>query len=187
MSTAGKVLIGFVLVVALAWIALVAGVAQLNNNWTQVIAKNNKEIEDLEKEIAANRDEIQSLKDRVSLQQSAADEIQTVLRSQLTRAERQKAEMIEIQTRVKLELESLLAALKTAESARDLRKEELAKEKTEIATLEMEVEKVKGENATLLTELLGLRKEFKETLAANEALLKKARAQSTTRRTSLAR
>jgi chromosome segregation ATPase len=170
MSTAGKVLTVLVLLLAPIWMFLMATVAQLNTNWTEAIDARDKDIAKLEEQVKTNEREIQALKDQVASQQDTTERTSAVLRSQVAEVERQRAEAIEIQTRVASQVETINAALKNAEAARELRKTELANEQTAKKQFEDEVEKLKGENTALLDELTNLRNDFKETLESNRAL-----------------
>lgn len=81
MSTAGKVLVVLVLLLLPVWIILVSAVATLNMEWTQALAKQTQQIETLEADVAKNQRAIADFQDKITLEQLASEEEQTVLRS----------------------------------------------------------------------------------------------------------
>src|SRR4051794_19667549 len=111
MSTAGKVLVVLVLLVVPVWIVLVSAVARLNTVWTKELQKQEKLVDQLEQDVAANTKKIAELKDQISVEQFETGEHANVLRSKLTDVERGKAETLQIQTAVKVQLDTLKAAV----------------------------------------------------------------------------
>jgi chromosome segregation ATPase len=191
MSTAGKVLVVLILLVVPIWILLASTVAQLNTEWTQALAKRDQEITKLEKDVQDNERAILDLRDQIALEQGAMESEQAVVRSKLAEVERGKAEMIQIQTGVANQLETLQTSLKTAESAKELRNAEFKAEGAAKAAAEAVVERLKGENSQLMDQLTALRTEFKRIVDSNkkivESLRKSSVAKPPARRTSLAR
>jgi len=182
MSTAGKVLVVLVLLVVPVWIVLASAVANLNTEWTQELAKQNKQIETLTEQVAQNKRDIQKLEENIGLVQTSAAEQQTALREKLTDVERARAESIQIQTGVALDLDRLKATIKNAEAVRDRRVAEKADEIKALASTRQDVERIKGENSELMGELSKLRDEFKATLEENRKLVERllrARSQRT--------
>jgi len=190
MSTAGKVLIGLVLLMVPVWILMVSAVTQLNASWRQVLHDQETKVGELEQAILKNQKEITGLKDKIVLVQVSGDEHATVLRERLADVERIKAEAINIQTAVKIQLDSLKVAGTNAENARDRRKEEKEQEIQSKAMAEKAVNDLKAENTELMTQLSQLRNEFKSLLESNKALVErmaKPRVQRAVRPASLAR
>lgn len=186
MSTAGKVLVVLVLLVLPVWIILVSAVAQLNMEWTQELAKQTKQVETLTADVAKNERAIEDLEDKIALEQLASQEQQTVLRGKLTDLERAKAETIEVQTAVGVQVAILQKALAKAEIAREARKQELENETAGLAAARMTVDELKAANSELLAELTQLRNEFKSLLESNKALVERV-LKSTTRRAGVTR
>src|SRR4051794_848243 len=114
MSTAGKVLVVLVLLLLPVWIILVSTVATLNMEWTQALAKQKQQIATLESDVAKNQRAIADLQDKITLEQLATEEQQTVLRAKLADVERAKAEAIELLTGVKVQLATLNEAVAKA-------------------------------------------------------------------------
>lgn len=171
MSTAGKVLVVLVLLVLPVWIVLVSAVAQLNTAWTQEVQKQKDAVDKLEQDVAANQQAITKMKDQIVLVQNSAEEQSTVLRSKLTDVERARADVIQIQTGVKVQLDTLKAAVDKANAARDRRKEEKQQEIQAKADAEKAVNELKSDNAELMSQLTRLRDEFKSLLESNKALV----------------
>ncbi len=171
MSTAGKVLVVLFLLVLPVWIILVSAVANLNSEWTQALARLEKQVSDLEPQVAANEKKILKLQDEIALAQDSADAEQTLLRAKIAEVERGKAEMTQIQTAVANQLDALKVAVESAKTASTQRKQQLD---TETAAKDAAVESVKKldtENAQLLQTLLNLRNEFKQILEQNRQLV----------------
>jgi len=182
MSTAGKVLVVLVLLVVPVWIVLVSAVARLNTVWTQELKKQEDLFDKLEKEVAANEVAIKDLKDQITLEQNETGEHLTVLRAKLTDVERGRAEAIQVQTAVNVQLDTLNAAVAKAQSARDQRKEEKQKEIQATADAEKVVNDLKAENAELMNQLSQLRDEFRFLLESNKKIVDRLN-KSGTRRT----
>jgi chromosome segregation ATPase len=170
MSTAGKVLIVLILLVLPIWIVMFSAVAELNKNGTQAVQDLKEKVVKLEEDVARNEHEIFTLKDQISLEQRAMGEQITVLRSRQSDAEKARAELTEIQKRVKYQLAGIETALKNAQTTRDVRDAEKKTVTKEIADTEDEVKKLQEEHAELTAQLERLRSEFKETLESNRAM-----------------
>ncbi len=89
--------------------------------------------------------------------------------------------MIEIKRDVQLQLETIAAALKDAEVARDHRIAEKTAEIQAKADAEKSVDKLQGENSELMTQLQRLRGEFKATLEDNRKMVDRLLRQSASR------
>jgi chromosome segregation ATPase len=171
MSTAGKVLVVLVLLVVPVWIVLVSAVAQLNAEWTQELQKQQAQVTKLQQNVAANEQAIMKMKDDIVVAQTTADEHATVLRARLVDVERARADAIQVQTGVKVQLDTLGAAIAKAEDARKQRNEEKQQEIQAMAAAEKAVTELKAENAELMSHLTQLRDEFKSLLESNKALV----------------
>jgi len=186
MSTAGKVLVVLFLLVLPVWIILVSAVASLNTEWTQVLAKLEKQVVDLEPQVVANQAKILQLQDQITLAQKSAADEQTLLRARIAEVERAKAEVVQIRTAVANQVDLLHSAVQAAQNASSKRKDERDSETAAKAAAIASVNKLDDENTKLLDELLNLRKEFKQLLEQNRQLVSSA-SPSTRRATSFAR
>lgn len=182
MSTAGKVLVVLVLLVLPVWIILVSAVAQLNMEWTRELAKQSKQIETLEADVAKNEHDIAALQDQIALEQLASREQQSVLGGKLADMERAKAETIEAQSAVNVQVAMLQQALAKATLAREEREKEQTSETEGLAAARRSVDELKATNSELMNELNQLRDEFKTLLESNKVLVDRM-LKSTTRRT----
>jgi cell division protein FtsB len=182
MSTAGKVLVVLVLLVLPVWIILVSAVAQLNMEWTRELAKQAKQVETLQADVAKNEGEIAKLQDKIALEQHAAREQQSVLSGRLADVERSKAETTEIQSAVNVQVAMLQKALAKAELARQERAKEQQSETEGLAAARRSVDELKAANSELMSELTQLRDEFKSLLESNKVLVDRV-LKGTTRRT----
>lgn len=185
MSTAGKVLVVLVALLVPVWILLVSSVSQLNTNWAEALDKQRKDFIKLTEEVAKNEQEIRTLKDRIYLEQHSLGEHQAALQSELADVERAKAETIEIQSAIEIQLKQLAVAIQSAEVARDRRTAEKQAETEGKAKAEQEVAELSAQNSQLMDELTALRNDFKSILESNKAMVdrvNKARAQVVPRR-----
>lgn len=182
MSTAGKVLIVLVLLLLPVWIILVSAVATLNMEWTQALAKQNQQIATLEADVAKNKRAIADTQDKIAQEQLASDEDQAVLLAQLASIERAKAEVIEIQTGVNVQLATLKQAVDKAEVARKDRDQEQKDETAGLAAARQSVDELKAANSELLNELTQLREEFNSLLQSNKTIVGRLRQSSSMRR-----
>ncbi|AGA31273.1 hypothetical protein [Singulisphaera acidiphila] len=173
MSTAGKVLVVLVLLLLPVWIILVSAVATLNMEWTQALAKQTQQIETLEADVAKNQRAIADFQDKITLEQLASEEEQTVLRSKLADVERAKAEVIEVQTSVQVQLATLQQAVAKAQVARVDRDKEQQNETAGLAAARASVDELKAANSALLNELTQLREEFKSLLESNKTVVER--------------
>lgn len=178
MSTPGKVLVVLVLLIVPIWIVLAASVARLNAEWTLAVRTLKDDIAKLEASVADNARQVQSLTDDVALAQEASEAEQIVTKAKIAEVERGRAEMIQVQTAVANQLDTLRSAVQTAEIAKTQREQEKMAVQSEKAATEAAVKKLMDENSQLMSHLANLRKEFKETFEANkrlvEQLLRKA-------------
>ncbi|WP_406698867.1 hypothetical protein V5E97_08275 [Singulisphaera sp. Ch08] len=173
MSTAGKVLVVLVLLLLPVWIILVSAVATLNMEWTQALAKQTQQIETLEGDVAKNQLAIAELQDQIALEQLASEEQQAALRSRVADVERAKAEAIQLQTGVQVQLEMLKQAVAKAGIARDDRTKEQMNETAGLAEARKNVDELKAANSELLNELTQLRDEFKSLLESNKTVVER--------------
>jgi small-conductance mechanosensitive channel len=91
--------------------------------------------------------------------------------AQTADVERAKAEVVAIQAAIKVQLQTLGAALKNAQAVREQRIAEKENETKGKASAEKAVEELKGQNAELTDQLTQLRNEFKAVLQSNRALV----------------
>jgi hypothetical protein len=173
MSTAGKVLSVLVVLAALACILLTAAVAQLNHNGTKAVDDLRKDVARLEAEVQTAVSELQKLKDDTHHRQFVTQNGLTVLQARQSDVEKVRSEVLEVGSRVALQMADAEAMEKSSRALKDLRVAEKAAETKAKADKEMEVETLKSENAGLLDELTKLREKFKATLQENKGLVGK--------------
>ena len=175
MSTVGKVLSVLVMLVAAAWVVLSAGVAQLNRNGTKAVEDLKKQISQFESDVSKAERDVHVFKEEQSLQMDATQAQLRVLQSKQADVEKARSEVIEIASRVTLQLANVEATVKSSEALRDLR---VAEHKAEIeakAEAEKGVETLKEERTKLIDQLTELRTKFKTTLDENRSLVGRLR------------
>jgi hypothetical protein len=167
MSTAGKVLIVIVMLMAIAWIALSAGVAQLNRSWAALLDQDKTNIEKLETDRVTLKVDLAATRDQAALQQlMTANEI-AVRESEISEKEKARAQALETATRVKIQLEGMEATLKASLADQEQRKTDLTTETEEKDKLSKSVATMDSENKALLAHLTELREKFRNELNAN--------------------
>jgi len=168
MSTAGKVLIVLVLLVLPVWIILVSAVAELNSEWTQELAKQNKQIETLDADIKKNEAAIVALQDKIDIEQFRTREDEALLQARLSDYERARTELVRIDAGIKVQLATMATAVAKAELAKESRAKEQVDETKGLADARSLVDELKAANSELLSELTQLREEFKSLLDSNK-------------------
>jgi chromosome segregation ATPase len=174
MSTAGKVLTVLVLLVMVVWIVMLSAVSQLNVNWAEKIAAQQKALDDATEQFTKARDAGLSLTEQARTKQ---DETDRKLRVQLVRiaaAERRQSSVTEDLTRVKAQVADAQAAVETAKVNLATREAEKIANQEGLAKKRDEIAKAKASNADLRTQLAQLQDEFKRILAENAERLAKA-------------
>lgn len=174
MSTAGKVLLGLILVATLAWIGLAAGVAQLNRNGNAALAKLANEYESAQANLEKARADIVKIKDETTVFQEGVDAQLTTIRSRLYDVEGNSSRMTELANRVQHQLETMQTTVKDGERLRDQRVAEKQEEEQALADARAEVQQLMAQSDQLTARLESLRQEFKKTFESNVGMVASA-------------
>jgi hypothetical protein len=177
MSTAGKVLTVLVALMALIWLVMAAGVAEYNRNGAAALEKIQKQVDELDNQVAKAKADLRGLVDQEYLQRHKTQEELTALQQRQAEVEKAKSQVLEIATRVKYQLETVSATLKQAQADVQQRQAEKEAETKAKADAEALVEKLKGENKESRDKLAGLQDQFRKTLQQNKEMVEKLRAQ----------
>jgi chromosome segregation ATPase len=188
MSTAGKVLTVLVTLMTLVWILLASAATQLNRNGAKALVDLKKQVTDLEADVVKSDHDLQKLKADTHHQQLATQNDLTVLAARQADVEKARSAVLEIATRVRIQLADVEATVKSALAHSEQR---LADKNAEIkakADAEASVEKLKGENGKMIARLNALRDKFKTTLQENKSLVERLKkAGATTKPASISR
>jgi hypothetical protein len=176
MSTAGKVLVVLVLLVAPIWILMASTVAQLNKNAGEQLEKLKKQVATLESDVSANKKSVVTLKDQIVLEQEAMNRQLAATRAHQADLQKARSEWIEIVSREKYQVAAMQEAAKRAEATRDLRAAEKVQENAAKQVVEAEVQQLMLEHAQLTEQLDKLRGEFKATVDQNRKLMARLKA-----------
>ena len=176
MSTAGKVLVVLVLLVAPVWIVMVSTVAQLNKNAGEQLESLKKQVATLESDVSTMTRNVVNLKDQIAHEQEAMNQQLAVTRAHQADLQKARSEWIEIASRDKYQVAAMQEAAKRAEATRDLRAAEKVQETEAKQAVEAEVEKLQQEHAELTEQLDKLRGEFKATVDENRKLMARLKA-----------
>lgn len=176
MSTAGKVLVVLVLLLAPVWVILVSAVAELNKSGGEQVAKLKGDVANLEKQVTDTRRQIVTLKDQIKLEQVTMLQEVAAIRSHAADLEKARSETFEIAARVNYQVVAMQEAAKRSEATKELRVAEKTQEIAAKAAAEKEVERLKQEHAALVERLDKLRNDFKATLDSNRKLVDRLKA-----------
>ena len=192
MSTTGKVLSVLAVLLALVWTVLTSAVAELNRNGTKAFEDLQGKYSKIAEDLKVAEHDFQTFQDKINEEQIETDNDLAVLRGQQAELEKARSQVLEITSRLNLDLELLAVTIKQATVDRDFRATEKVAEIKAKADAEAEVEKLKSENADSLARLTELREKFKSALEANKSMVEKLESKSGTtapvaRRTSLSR
>jgi chromosome segregation ATPase len=176
MSTAGKVLVVLVLLVAPVWIVMVSTVAQLNMNAGAGLAALKTKVATLENDVATMTRDIVKLKDQIAHEQEAMSQQLAVTRARQADLQKARSEWIEIAARDNYQVAAMQEAAKRAVATRELRAAEKVQETEAKQAAEAEVEKLQQEHAQLTEQLDKLRGEFKATADDNRKLMARLKA-----------
>jgi chromosome segregation ATPase len=186
MSTAGKVLIGFIIFTALLWVVFASAVTNRNKDWEQKIQK-------LDEQIAGKKDErdlrtggligqiadlelkVRGLTHQFALLQAQGAKDLAVIRTELSDLEKMESFTKERLLRLQLEVANVQATEKSTGESLALRKKEKADTEQAIIAAQMNVEQLKASVGEQFAELEKLRTEFRETLADNQRRIEQAR------------
>ena len=174
MSTAGKVLTVLILIVSVAWLVMLSGVAQLNANWQAKIATQVTEYERVSDEATKTDRRFVSLTEQARATQDATDRELRVRLSRIATAERRQSSTTEDLTRIKAQVADAQGASTTAQANLAIREAEKIQGQEDLAKKRDEIAKAQALNADLKAQLARLQGDFKRILAENAAKLDKA-------------
>jgi chromosome segregation ATPase len=175
MSTAGKVLVVLVMLVAIVCMILAGGIARLNYNANQRLDQLSKDVAKAQEEIEATRLEIMDYSDQASSAGEKIDRDVTTLRAQQTDLERTRAQIVDTLEALKYDLDR---ENKTGEAAKEslrIRVAEFEAEEKAMADLRQHVQTLKSNNSELMGRLEKLRNDLLDTNRKNVQMLGKRR------------
>ena len=169
MSTAGKVLTVLILVVMIPWLIMLSAVTQLNVNYEEKIAAQQKTLDKATVDVAKANNDILTLTEQARAEQDTTDRELRVILGRIAAAERRQSSTTEDLTRLKAEVADFLAAVETAKTNLATREAEKVKGEEDLARKKDEIAKAQAKNADLRGQLAQLQDEFKRLLADNTA------------------
>ena len=175
MSTAGKVLVVFVMIGAIVWLILASGVAQFHYNANEQLDKLSKQLEEVRTNLQDTRSEIASLHDQTASAQEELDRQITTFRAQIADLEKGRSQVLESLTRVKYQKEIVDGTVNAAKSQFEHRTAEHQAEEKAMADLRDEVQNLKSQNGQLMARLQTLRQQYQDTYHKNLDLIHKQR------------
>ena len=178
MSTTGKVLSVLAVLLSIVWVVLTSRVAVSNRNGTKALEDLQTNYVTISDGLKVAEHDFQTFRDKIYHEQLETDNDIAVLRGHQSELEKSRAQVLELSSRVKLQLELMGVTIKQATMSRDLRAAEKVAETKAKADAEADVEKLKTENAASLARLSELREKFKSTLEANKTMAEKLESSS---------
>ena len=173
MSTAGKVLVVFVMLFTLAWMVLAGGVAQLNRNGNQALQKLTDDLEKVQAGLETAKHEVIDLRTQTTLIQEKIDRDVIVLEAKQTLLEETKSEILDTLSSLQYELATVEDTIKTGKATLASRIVEHQDEEKAMAGLRNEVQTLIADNSQLMNRLQTLRDQFKKTHSTNVEMLQK--------------
>jgi uncharacterized coiled-coil DUF342 family protein len=173
MSTAGKVLVVFVMLAAIVWLILAGGVAQLNRNGNEALQKLSQDLAKMQTDLADTKAEIANLHDQTASAQEELDRQLATFRAQIADLEKGRSQIMESLARVKYQKEIVDHTVNAAKTQFEHRTAEHQAEEKAMADLRNEVQDLKTHNGELMARLQTLRNQFQKTHETNLDLLHK--------------
>ncbi len=174
MSTAGKVLVVFVMLTALVWMILAGGVAQLNRNGNQALQKLSDDMEKMQEDLRTAKHDILDLRTQTALTQENVDRDIVVLRSRQTDLENARSQIVENLSRLNYQLATVEDVIKNGRATLASRIAEHQEEEKAMDGLRTEVRELIADNDQLMGRLKSLREKFQTTHHNNVEMLGKS-------------
>ena len=174
MSTAGKVLTVLILLVTVAGLVMLSAVTQLNVNWSQRIARQDKDIVAAKEKATKGAADILDMTERTRFEQARKDLDLGEVSGRIAAAEARLSARTEDTARIQYQLADYVASVQKAELNRDTRAAEKAKAEADLAAKRVEIGQIQDQNAKLRDQLAHLQDDFKRLLANNAKLIDKA-------------
>jgi chromosome segregation ATPase len=174
MSTAGKVLIVFVMLLTLVWVVLASAVSRLNTNANTRMHELVEKVDELQGKLKDTQAEIASLLTQTSQTQEMVDREFSLLRAKQSDLERAKSKIGDTLAGVKYELELVQGTVKSAQTDLEHRNIENKEETDRLAADRAQVATLMADCSKLRDRLASLRKDFKSNYHASIEALGKA-------------
>jgi len=174
MSTAGKVLTVLVLLVMIGWIVMLSAVTQLNTNWQERIAKQDKTLRETTERVDAANKAVLDLTEATRVEQTNRARDLRDVEDRILAAERRQSSTIEDLTRLKTQVADYLVSAERAKQNKAIRDAEYAQGEADLVKKKDEIAKAQGVNAELRDQLAKLQDEFKRLLTENSAGIERA-------------
>jgi chromosome segregation ATPase len=175
MSTAGKVLVVFIVLGSVVWLILASGVAQLNSNATKQLDELAKQLEEVRTNLQNTRTEITSVHDQTSSAQEELDRQLATLRAQIADLENGRSQVVETLARVKYQKDIVENTVNAAKAELEHRTADHQAEEKAMADLRSEVQDLKTQNGQFLARLQTLRSQYQDTHHKNLEQIQKKR------------
>jgi hypothetical protein len=173
MSTAGKVLVVFVMMLTLVWMLLAGGVAQLNRNGNQAIQKTNDDLEKVQAGLETAKHDVLDLRTQTTQVQEKIDRDLAVLLSRQNDLEESKSEILDTLASLQYQLATVEDTIKNGRATVASRNAEHQEEEKAMEGLRAEVQELIADNGQLMNRLQTLREQFSKTHQNNVEMLNK--------------
>jgi chromosome segregation ATPase len=173
MSTAGKVLVVLFLLASLIWVAMTAGVAQLNTNYNTKLHGLTVQVDKLAADLEQTQRDVASFNDQITQAQEQMDRQLVLLRVTQSDLERERSEIQETLLRNQYQLATVEETIKSAQSALDHRNTELQEETTALAQAKSDVQTLMAGSTQLMDRLTTIRRDYQTTYRENIEMLGK--------------
>jgi len=167
MSTAGKVLVVLILLAAVGWIFLGAGVAQLNRNGNQALAKVMADLEQAEQGLHKAQVDLAKVKDDTAQFQATMSTEVAVIRARVSDVEAAGSRIKSVLNNMQHQLETVQNTVERAQHDLEVRKQEKVAETKMLAEARAGVRQLRDRDTELAERLASLRDEFRRTFEEN--------------------
>ncbi len=174
MSTAGKVLTVLMLLVTVVWLVMMSAVTQLNVNWQEKIATQQKSLDQATEALAKATADGLRLTEEARAKQDETDLEVRLRLVRISSRERRLSSTLEDLTRTKAQVADAQGSAATAQANLATREAEIIANTENLAKKRAEIANAQTQNAELKAQLAQLQDDFKQILARNAAELDKA-------------
>lgn len=163
MSTAGKVLVVLIMLVAIGCMLLGGGVAQLNHNANERLEKLSEDLEKTQASLETTKKDIINYRDQTTIAQEKIDREIAALQAQQADLERTRTQVSDTLSRLQYDLSTVNGTIAAAKESLRIRVAEFDADTKAMEDLRRGVQALRADNAQLMARLASLRKQFQDT------------------------
>ncbi len=175
MSTAGKVLVVFIMLASIVCMMLASAVVQINFAGNRQLDQIAKDLAKTQEDLEATRLETIQVRDKTILVQEKIDRDLTALRAQQADLVRSRSQIVDMLERLKYDLDAENRKIELARAALQTRNNEFDADEKALDDLRKQVQGLKTSTAQQTERLQSLRGDFQKNHRGSREMLGKAR------------